>query len=63
MSLKATNIITGHDRQKQLANLQYFKYLFSIVTNNLTCAREIISGIATAKLNSKVNNFSTSNLT
>ena len=35
--------------QKQLENVEYFKCLGSMVTNDVTCTRKIKSSIATAK--------------
>ena len=35
--------------QKQLENVEYFKYLGSIITNDARCTNEIKSRIATAK--------------
>ena len=38
--------------QKQLENVEYFKYLGSMITNDGRCTREIKSRIAMAKLHS-----------
>jgi hypothetical protein len=35
--------------QKQLENMKYFKYLYSVITNDARCGREIKSRIVTKK--------------
>ena len=42
-------LVQVRDHQKQLENVEYFKYLYSVITNHARCTREIRSSIAISK--------------
>jgi hypothetical protein len=49
-------------KQRKLKNVKYFKYLSSMRTKDLRCAREIKSGIAMAKATFNKKKFFTNKL-